>query len=70
MKHRLKISVSRKPRSDGVVTCRNVSIRERLLRVLFGARHKVTVLIPGDSINEIAISETGEDENGKNENAA
>ena len=70
MRHRLKISVSRKPRSDGVVTCRNVSIRERLLRLLFGKRHKVTVLIPGDNIEEIAISETGEDENGKNENAA
>ena len=70
MKHRLKISVSRKPRSDGVVTCRNVSIRERLLRLLLGKRHKVTVLIPGDNVEEIAISETGEDENGKNENAA
>lgn len=70
MKQRLKISVSRKPRSDGVVTYRNVSIRERLLRLLLGERQKVTVLIPGDNIEEIAISETGEDENGKNENAA
>ncbi|MBR6158462.1 MAG: hypothetical protein IKQ27_16025 [Lachnospiraceae bacterium] len=69
MRHRLKISVSRKPRSDGVVIYRNVSVRERLLQALLGRRHKLTVLIPGDNIDEILISETGENDNGKNENA-
>ena len=69
MKHKLKISVSNEPQTGGIVPCRNVSIRERLLRFLFGDKRKVTVLIPGDSVREIAICETGKggDGNGQNE---
>ncbi len=72
MKHKLKISVSRKPKANGVVTCKNVSVREKLLRFFFGSKRKVTVLIPGDGINEIAISETkeGDDGNGKTRSIA
>ena len=36
MKHKLKISVSKEPQTGGAVTCRNVSIREKLLRFLLG----------------------------------
>ena len=66
MKH-LKISVSKSPQTRGVVTCRNVNVRERFLRFLFGKKQKVTILIPGDSIGEIAICETkeGGDGNGQ-----
>lgn len=35
MKHKLKISVSKEPQIDGIITCRNVTVRERLLRFLF-----------------------------------
>lgn len=67
MKHKLKISVSKEPQTGGIVTCRNVTIRERLLRLLFGGKRRVTVLIPGDSVGEIAICETekGGDANGQ-----
>lgn len=64
MKHKLKISVSNKPQTGGVVTCRNLTVRERLLRLLFGDKRRVTVLIPGDSVGEIAICETKEGGNG------
>lgn len=62
MKHKLKISVSKEPPNGGIVTCRNISIRERLLRVLMGNKRRVTVLIPGDNVGEIEIcaSEKGE----------
>lgn len=59
MKHKLKISVSKEPQTGGIVTCRNVTVRERLLRFLFGDKRRVTVLIPGDSVGEIAICENG-----------
>ncbi len=59
MKHKLKISVSPKPQTGGIVTCRNVTVREKLLRFLFGEKRRVTVLIPGDSVGEIAICDTG-----------
>lgn len=67
MKHKVKISVSDRPCGNGVVTCRSVGIRERILRFLLGDRQKVTVLIPGDSVGEIAIceAEKGESTDGK-----
>ena len=40
MKHNLKISVSKVPQTGGVVTCRNVNVRERFLRLLFGRKQK------------------------------
>ena len=59
MRQQLTISVSKKLQTGGIVTCRNVSIRERLLRFLLGSKRKVTVLIPGDSVKEISICESG-----------
>lgn len=63
MKHKLKISVSKEPQINGIVTCKNVTIREKLLCFLFGDKQRVTVLIPGDNIGEIAICETEKGEN-------
>ena len=58
MKHNLKISVSKEPQTGGIVTCRNITVRERILRFLLGDKQRVTILIPGDSVEELAICET------------
>lgn len=60
MKHSLKISVSKNPQTGGIVTCRNVTIRERCLRFLLGDKQKLTILVPGDTVQELAISEVKE----------
>lgn len=60
MKHTLKISVSKKPVSGGIVSCRQVSIRERLLRFLLGDEQRLTVIVPGDTVEEVAIKEIDE----------
>ena len=66
MKHKIKISVSNKPQTAGIVNCRSIPVRERLLRFLFGNQRRITVLIPGDSVGEIAICEKGDkDEQGE-----
>lgn len=67
LKHKVRISVSDRPQSNGAITCRSVGIRERILHFLLGDRQKVTVLIPGDSVGEIAIceAEKGESTDGK-----
>ena len=57
MKHNLKISVSKSPRASDVVTCKNISMREHLLRFLFGTKRNVTILMPGDSVAEVTISD-------------
>ncbi len=58
MKHNLRISVSKEPQTGGIVTCRNIAIRERLMRFLLGDKQRVTIVIPGDSVEELAICET------------
>lgn len=60
MKHNLHISVSKEPKTRGIAYCRNVGIRERLLRIFLGEKRRVVVLIPGESVGEIAISEVKE----------
>ena len=52
MKHALQISVSKKPVNSGIAAVRQVSVRERMLRFLFGDKAKLTVIVPGDSVEE------------------
>ena len=60
MKHTLKISVSKKPRADSIVNFRSVSVREKFLRLLFGMPCKMTIIGPGDSVEELSIQEVRE----------
>ena len=57
MRHKLKVSVSKEPKTGGIAAVRKVSVRERLLRLLLGEMRRVVVLIPGDKGDEIASSE-------------
>lgn len=60
MKHNLRISVSKKPQFGGIVSCRNVTVRERFLRCFLGEKQKLTILVPGDTVQELAICEIRE----------
>lgn len=60
MKHNLHISVSDKPQRNGMVSCKSISLRERFLRMLFGKNQKIVILVPGDAIEELAITRTTE----------
>lgn len=57
MKHNLKISVSKRPAEGGVVRCRRVTMRERLLRYFLGEKRRVMVIVPGDSVECVSITE-------------
>ena len=60
MRHILQIRVSKGKENAGIVACRSVSVRERLLRLLLGRPVRLTVLVPGDSVDEVAIKEVPE----------
>lgn len=60
MKHNLTISVSKKLKNDGLFSLRRVTVRERFLRFLFGDKLKLTVIVPGDSVDTVAIKEIQE----------
>lgn len=67
MKRTLRISLSGKPPDGGIVGCRHVTIREKILRFLFGAGQKLTVIVPGDSVKTLSIVEDGGDEDEQNQ---
>ncbi|MBO6202897.1 MAG: hypothetical protein J6O13_05140 [Selenomonas sp.] len=60
MKHTLNITVSKERQNSGIMACRQLILRERLLRFLLGAPVKLTVIVPGDSVDEIAIKEVAD----------
>ncbi len=61
MIHKLLVSVSKEPKTGGIAAVRKVSVRERFLRLMLGEMQRVIVLIPGDKVDEIAISEEVKD---------
>ena len=60
MKHNLKISVSKEPKTGGIVQCRSVTLREKLLTRLLGASQRVMVMIPGNTVESLSIIELPE----------
>ena len=62
MNHTLNIKVSKERLSGGIMACRRLTVRERLLRVLLGGPVKLTVIVPGDSVEEVAIFEKGKED--------
>ena len=58
MNHNLRIRLAGHTDTDGIVRCRTVPLRERLLRLLLGEQRKLTILIPGDSVETLEIQET------------
>lgn len=57
MKHTLNIKVSKERMNGGIMACRQLTMRERLLRFLLGNPVRLTVIVPGDSVDEVSIFE-------------
>jgi hypothetical protein len=70
MRHNLKISVSKRPQTGGIVRCKNITLRERILRLLLGEKQKLMILIPGDSVDSLSINEIEEVQYEQNQVAA
>ena len=60
MKHKMNINVSKEQESNGVLTCKKVKMKKGLFKKLFGDSQKVTIIIPGDSVSDVTISEIKE----------
>ncbi|WP_288908178.1 hypothetical protein [uncultured Megasphaera sp.] len=55
MKQQLVISVSKKPKDDGVVSCKSIGVREKIIRFFLGKKEAIMVFIPGNRIDEIVV---------------
>ena len=59
MNHALNIKVSKERMNGGIMACRQLTLRERLIRFLLGSPVRLTIVVPGDSVDEVAISRKG-----------
>lgn len=53
--NKMTISVSRKPNKKAALNAKELTIREKFFRMLFGPQRKVMVLVPGDQMDLITI---------------
>lgn len=67
MANKIAISVAKHPHQDGVVSMRQITIRERLLRLLLGNPHHLMVIAPGKDVQQLEINEIKEDSDERNE---
>ena len=61
MRHTMKITVGAESNTAGVLSCRHLTLREKLLRFLLGSPVKLTVLIPGNTVEEVEISKAAQE---------
>lgn len=66
MANKVSIKLTNHPQ-DGVVSMRNVTIRERLLRLPLGKPHYLMVITPGKDVQQLQINEVKEDSYERNE---
>lgn len=59
MQHQLNLDLATR---EKVVGLRRVALRERLARLILGEPKKFTVVIPGDSVNQVTITQHGDDD--------
>lgn len=54
--HHLEIGIKR-PDSKQLLSAKKLTLRDRLLNTIFGKGHSMVVLVPGDSVGTISITE-------------
>jgi hypothetical protein len=54
--HHVEIGI-KKPNPNQVLAARKVTLRDRLLNTIFGDGHRMVVLVPGESVGTISITE-------------
>ena len=67
MANKISFSVAKLPRQVGVINMRQITIRERLLRLLLGKPHHLMVIAPGKDVQQLQINEVKEDSYERNE---
>lgn len=61
MANKIAISVAKHPHQDGVINMRQITVREKLLRLLLGNPHHLMVIAPGKDVQQLEINEIKED---------
>lgn len=67
MANKISISVAEHPHQDVVVSMHQITLRERLLRLLLGNPHHLMVITTGKDVQQLQINEIKEESHECNE---
>lgn len=67
MANKISISVAEHPQQDVVVSMHQITLRERLLRLLLGNPHHLMVITTGKDVQQLQINEIKEESHECNE---
>lgn len=59
MRHQLNLDLAAR---EKVVGLRRVTLRERLARLILGEPKEFTLVVPGDSVDQVTITQHGDDD--------
>ncbi|HAT1145921.1 TPA: hypothetical protein JAJ60_002411 [Corynebacterium striatum] len=59
MRHQLNLDLATR---EKVVGLRRVTLRERLARLILGEPKEFTLVVPGDSVDQVTITQHGDDD--------
>lgn len=62
MRHNLNLNLGSQVDREKVVGLRNITLRERFARFLLGDKKKFTIVVPGDSVDQVTITQKSEDD--------
>lgn len=54
---KMKISVTKEPVENAMVSCKQVKISKKIFKKIFGEKATVTIITPGSSVKSIEICE-------------
>ncbi|MFA9423464.1 MAG: hypothetical protein ACERLG_07785 [Sedimentibacter sp.] len=54
--HHVEIGI-KKPGPNQVLAAKKITLRDKFLNAIFGAGHKMVVIIPGESVGNISVTE-------------
>lgn len=67
MKQKLAIRVGKQLADSRSLAIKNITMRERLLRLILGKSVGISIIVPGDKVNDVEISRIGGQRHGTNE---
>lgn len=62
MRHQLNLDLADHQPREKVVDLRRVTLRERLARLVLGEPKEFTLVVPGDSVDQVTITQHGDDD--------
>lgn len=63
MRHHLNLDLADHQPREKVVGLRRVTLRERLARLILGESQTFTVVVPGDSVDQVTITQHSDEDN-------